>query len=161
MIGNQSGQFSYFENIGNANAPNFSFVSENQFNLSSVGQGAKPNFADLDDDGDADLLSGNANGEYYYYENITPLNIENHNRQSSVIYPNPFSEFAYIKLAGLIGKDFELQVTDVSGRRISTRRVSSKDGLIVFHREGLSNGLYLVFLVNDISRQFLGKILIK
>lgn len=161
MIGNQNGQFSYFENIGNANAPNFSFVSENPFNLSSVGQDAKPNFADLDDDGDADLLSGNANGEYYYYENITPLNIENHNRRSSVIYPNPFSEFAYIKLARLMGTDFKLLVTDVSGRIISNRAVTSEDGIIVFQREGLSDGLYLVFLENDISRQFLGKILIE
>jgi uncharacterized protein YuzB (UPF0349 family) len=161
MIGNQSGQFSYFENIGNANVPDFSFVSENPFNLSSVGQDAKPNFADLDNDGDLDLISGNALGEYYYFENIAPLSIEDHNQQTYVIYPNPIREFAYIKLKDIVDKGFKLQVTDVSGRRISARKVSSENGIILFQREGLSNGLYLVYLEDEISRLFLGKILIE
>jgi hypothetical protein len=161
FIGNQSGQFSYFENIGTANAPSFSFVSENPFNLASVGQDAKPNLADLDDDGDVDLLSGNALGEYYYFENIAPLGIEDLYLVSHVIYPNPFSEIAYIKLNGQEGQDLTIQVADVSGRVVSSRKVSSIDGLIALDRIGIGDGFYLVFLENENSRQFIGKILIE
>lgn len=160
MIGNQSGQFSYFENTGTANAPVFSFVSENPFNITSVGQDAKPNFADLDDDGDADLMSGNAVGEFYYFENITPLDKNDWNQPLAVIYPNPFSEFTNIRLYNLLDTEYNLLVFDPSGRKIFQRFVSSENNLIELKREGLQNGFYLIFLENNNTRLFLGKILI-
>lgn len=161
MIGNQSGQMNYFENIGTANAPNFSFVSQNPFNISSVGQDAKPNFADLDDDGDADLISGNAVGENYYFENIAPLGFESQQQATSArIFPNPFNEFTIIEIYNLHGDVHTIYLTDLSGRIISIRQGTSENGKILLHREELKGGLYLLFAEDELSYQFLGKVLI-
>ena len=73
MIGDRSGDFYYFENTGSASNPAFALPSENPFGLTYIGDGpagrASPTFADLDGDGDLDLLSGHEYGNFVYFEN--------------------------------------------------------------------------------------------
>lgn len=71
IAGGAEGDFYYVENIGTTIAPSFAAVVINPFNLSSVGgyQRSSPSFADIDGDGDFDLLSGQRNGNFYYFEN--------------------------------------------------------------------------------------------
>ena len=71
LIGNQEGDLHYFENTGTTTNAVFSFIDTNPFNIQNVGNDAKPYFGDLDSDIDADLIIGNALGDYYYFENIS------------------------------------------------------------------------------------------
>ena len=71
VYGTQKGRIVMRENTGSANAPQFA-RSTDIFGraIQDVGDSATPTFADLDDDGDVDLLSGTRLGEVIYFQNI-------------------------------------------------------------------------------------------
>ena len=77
LVGDQAGEFIYFENTGSATAPSFGPYSINPFGLNSLGlnkYNSSPALTDLDKDGDLDLLSGmydygQGEGHLVYYEN--------------------------------------------------------------------------------------------
>lgn len=71
VVGNQSGETNYYENIGTAT--NFAFaapVNSDPFNLWDIGYLSSHTFADLDNDGDQDALIGEYYGPMYYFQNI-------------------------------------------------------------------------------------------
>lgn len=74
-----SGEILLFKNIGTATEPEFQKVtgSANPFSHIDVRAYAKPCFSDMDNDGDLDLLIGNAFDELYYFENtdVSPLSV--------------------------------------------------------------------------------------
>jgi len=61
--------FNYFENTGTANSPAFAVVSGpgNPLDTFDVGSYSAPAFADLDDDGNVDLFSGEWSGRIMYF----------------------------------------------------------------------------------------------
>jgi len=69
LVGEYYGALDYFQNTGTAAAPNFSSFILNPFGLSVVADYATPEFADLDNDGDFDLLIGAYTNDLYYFEN--------------------------------------------------------------------------------------------
>ncbi|HNP06646.1 MAG TPA: MopE-related protein [Cyclobacteriaceae bacterium] len=72
MVGFDDGYFIYFENIGDATSPSFAAFQKNPFSLVGLGFNTNPTpeFVDLDNDGDFDLMSGSRTGDFYYFENI-------------------------------------------------------------------------------------------
>lgn len=68
--GTNKSKLAYYRNTGTATAPSFSLITRDYQSLSTFNMyGMAPAFGDLDNDGDKDLLIGQANGQLYYFEN--------------------------------------------------------------------------------------------
>ena len=70
VSGNDAGRFMYSENTGTVTNPVYGAFVENPFGLSDLGDTSTPEFADLDGDGDLDMLAGSFSGNFAYYENV-------------------------------------------------------------------------------------------
>lgn len=158
LIGNQSGELHYFENTGSAVNPNYSFVGINPFNLDNVPQDAKPFFADLDDDGDLDLLVGDALGNHNFFENITPLGVDEPLYPETFIYPNPFDEICTIQFSNPIDSGSKLIIYDSSSRIVREVFINRGARSVQILKGTMSEGLYFVVLANSKVAKYIGKI---
>lgn len=72
---NNVGGFAYYENTGTTTGPAFAAKVTNPFGLtdpSNPGRNTAPTVADLNNDGDLDLLTGIRNGDLIYYPGCSP-----------------------------------------------------------------------------------------
>jgi hypothetical protein len=69
LVGNELGNTLFFRNTGNATAPAFAAPSTNPFGLADVGSECAPALGDFDDDGDLDVLAGEVDGNFRFFEN--------------------------------------------------------------------------------------------
>jgi len=66
-------RLAYYRNTGTATHPSFEFVTDDLAGISSTGFiRIAPTFADLDGDGDNDMIFGESNGSLSFYRNIAP-----------------------------------------------------------------------------------------
>ena len=86
LIGDYDGNLNYFENTGSTTTPTFAAVVSNPFGLADIGRYASPAFADLDNDGDQDLLVGDYDGNFKYFQNTG----SNASPAFAAVVDNPF-----------------------------------------------------------------------
>ena len=149
LSGSYYGNLYYFENTGSSSSPQFAAPQINPFGL-ILPPGyiyfASPTFADLDDDGDMDLLLGVAGysyaGKLYYYENTSPIGIEEVQNNSLQLYPNPAKDRFYIEGEQQVDA---IEIVDIHGRSVM-KTMYSEEGVDV---SGLSAGVYFVRISSD------------
>ncbi len=138
MAGGYNGVFNYFENTGSESSPAFGTSVSNPFGLDSCIYFALPVFADLDDDGDPDLLAGEYYGRLRYFENKTITGIEEVNSGLDIqILPNPAHNFLYIRSNEAVER---IRIFDITARNVALIEQSSVEVPLA----RLKSGIYLL-----------------
>jgi len=82
--------------------------------------------------------------------NIETLSIDEEMLQNVIIvYPNPTDQYLNIKLPSNINSnETNIKLYDINGRLIKNNQVEINDNRIIINVNSLSNGVYLLHLVN-------------
>ncbi|MCB9170555.1 MAG: VCBS repeat-containing protein [Flavobacteriales bacterium] len=134
----------YFQNVGTAQAPFFqAHAALPGLTDPNIGQTEYLSVADLDGDGDLDILLGiYDDGDYVYWEQAGSVSIEEHDRPSDLMLtPVPFTNEVTIAMAQ--GHDYDmLLIQDVSGRELERIPVNGRTQ-VRWNASMLAPGLYL------------------
>lgn len=142
MWSGDSGAFAYYLNTGTASAPAFGAPTSNPFSLTNLSNaGASPVFADLDNDGDQDMLTGMSTGALFYAENTFGTGISTANVIAGVsIYPNPTTDNVTLKLDNT-SEVMSVEVINTLGQVVSTKEINSTTNTIELPE---TKGMYFV-----------------
>lgn len=161
FVGEYGGNIIYFENTGNATNPAFAAPVSNPFGLVKTYVYNFPAFADLDNDGDEDLLVGEYYGSFQYFKN-TEINIgitENPLEVFFDLYPNPATDWVSITLKEDIpGNTWKLFIIDLEGRIVKSGTLNSQK--MKLNTDGLSPGVYFVRLIRG-EKSYTRKLIVK
>jgi hypothetical protein len=155
--GSDTGNFRYYENIGNSSSPSFASFVANPFSISYFPSHSSPAFVDIDNDGDSDLFSGSDFGNYRFYENTSATASIDEAEFQLFASPNPTNGVFEISLKGNASIE-QLNVYDISGKNIiSSAPFSSRVMLDLSHYQV---GVYVVkiFTLKSIRTVFVEKI---
>lgn len=121
FIGNVYAEIWYFENTGDNQNPIFlrQYEEDNPLNIYEEGFEAKPEFVDIDNDGDLDVFIGDDYGVIRFYENTgnesNPLFTQQtgNNNPLDGIYVGDFAKLAFADLDN--DNDFDLVIGEDAG----------------------------------------------
>ena len=145
VAGNRNGTFHYFENTGSATEPEFSrrTGSDNPLYGLDSGDFSTPEFADLDGDGDYDLVAGSAGDEISYFENtgtVTAPAFTHHTGASNPLYIVEVGDYSIPELADLDGDgDIDLIVGSRDGTPHYVENTGTRTRPDFTHRTGEAN----------------------
>jgi len=147
----------YFENTGSAANPEYTIRERNPFGITFTQSTIDkeniiaPAFADLDNDGDMDMLTAAWETGFHYYENTNmPVNTTMPQADFSVtLSPNPANNYLNIHTNESL---IQIKIYDLSGKQIATydgqqTQISMQD---------MSSGIYMIRLINQ-AGQYLSK----
>ena len=130
--GTDDGAVRYYENTGTSARPDFTLRSGESSPLDGIdaGSDSTPEFADMDDDGDFDLVVGNREGNILYFENTGAANSPAFTQRTG--FDNPFQG----AWAGyFIAADF----ADLNGDGVTDLVTGSQAGIITWFKNTGTN----------------------
>ena len=137
---NQTTAFFWYENVNGGSSWIRHTISIANMFSSLFGVSA----ADLDNDGDVDLIRTSGNGEVALYENQLFLKNAAFKLDRLILYPNPAA--SYITIGGLIDGTIDLEIYDLLGKKIAVHKNVSAATIIPI--SNLNIGTYLVKLID-------------
>jgi hypothetical protein len=144
------GEMIFFENTGTKTTPAFAPVQTNPFGLVPTNYYNFPAIADLDEDGDVDILVGEYYSVLQYFRN-TEFNTgvpENGENTIFSLYPNPASTEVFVNIPENIKSNrLNYNVLDQTGRVVLDGELTSPDNKIVVNN--LVPGVYFIMFLND------------
>lgn len=147
MATDATGNFQYFKNNGTAASPVFAAMLTNPFGLAAVNGYAMMSFADLDNDGDKDLMAGDYDGSMNYFQRINSVGIKSQEEiaaTSVIIYPNPSVDFIEVK-GSWADYVSNVEIMDVTGKVCGVYTGANK---IISVKE-LAVGVYTVKITHE------------
>jgi len=116
-------KIAYFKNMGTLNTPVFQLITDDFAQLSQLNTTALyPAFADLDGDGDIDMLIGENNGTLYFVENLAGIGQE-------PIFATPFANYQNID----VGRFSTPQLVDLNQNGKFDLLIGSRNGKIAYY----------------------------
>jgi hypothetical protein len=139
FVGQAIGTMRLFENDGGVLTEQ---EDKNPFAGYDFGRGLSPELADLDGDGDLDMLISVALGATYYFENTgTVSTVDPILNSNTKLYPNPTSGQIRLEIPWSQGEAL-LEVVNISGKLIRTMRSNATE--FDFDISRLPAGTYFV-----------------
>lgn len=137
--------FRYFENIGTATTPQFADPVIQPFGLPQPGIYTMGVIADLDADGDGDILVHH-NDTTYFHENLLRSNVVGPPQPDFQIYPNPVSDYLNIESADSLAS---VEIYDMAGRLI----LSEEENVSRIDLQSFRLGVYIIRLVDSAGKE--------
>ncbi|MEM0996736.1 MAG: FG-GAP-like repeat-containing protein [Bacteroidota bacterium] len=154
IVGETEGNVRYFENTGSSSAPAFASPVLNPFGIEQGDEAAAPTLKDIDNDGDLDLLMGEAFGTVHFQENqaIVSADAAQAAFASVQTFPNPTQGRVTVAVrADRPIQNLEAVVYDLTGRRLFSQAIAVQGGEVNFSLElgELARGVYQLQLNSD------------
>ena len=145
VAGEKYGTLVYFKNDGTATTPNYVLTQGGENPLDGIDIAADseydngraaPAFADLDNDGDLEIVIGHQDGHFLYYDATMPTSIPNNFKKGGLsLYPNPSVDVLYLKTDEYVA----YSIYDIAGNLVAKGQYTN--GIDVAN---LSEGLYIL-----------------
>ncbi len=144
----------FYRNTGTPQAPVFVFVTHDFQAVVSAhrNSGVAPCLADIDRDGDKDLVvTSNSLGLQAFLNPLYEVSINAEETRPVAIdislsaYPNPFNSSTMISVSGVIAA--EIGIYDITGRMLDI--LQTKNGRAVWGAAGLSSGVYFARVMGE------------